>query len=361
MRMQRLTDGALVAACLALTVLAVKTPWSPFPRPVIALVGILGSLTLWFRRQRPEVAAVAGAITCVVGGNPGPLIVGLYSSALYLRRRYIWAIAIVGWAGFAGWASLADEHLTTTNAVYAAIGTAAIVGVGLYVATRLQLTESWRARAVQSDAERRLRDEQARAAERTRIAHEMHDVLAHKVSLIALHAGALEVAADSPKTHQAAALIRVTAREALQELRQVLGLLRETPSDPFADIGALVAASTQAGQRVEFHDGVGPLPPATARVVYRVAQEGLTNARKYAPDAAASLAVERADDGTITVTVRNDGSTRRPMDLPGSGAGLVGLAERVRLAGGTLQSGPLDDGWELRAVLPRPVSAEESL
>src|SRR6185369_12079403 len=120
------------------------------------------------------------------------------------RRRYVWAIAIVGWAGFAGWASLADEHLTPSNAVYAAVGTVAIVGVGLYAATRLELTESWGARAVQSDAERRLRDDQARAAERTRIAHEMHDVLAHKVSLIALHAGALEVAADSPKTQQAA-------------------------------------------------------------------------------------------------------------------------------------------------------------
>jgi signal transduction histidine kinase len=85
-------------------------------------------------------------------------------------------------------------------------------------------------------------------------------------------------------------------------------------------------------------------------VVHRVAQEGLTNARKHAPDAPATVSVERAEAGDVTVIVRNGLGT--PLELPGSGAGLVGLAERLRLVGGSLHSGPGGDGWELRAVVP---------
>jgi signal transduction histidine kinase len=364
----RAVDAALVLACLFLTVLAVKTPWSVLPRPVIAVVGVLGSLVQWRRRRQPGVAAVAGAVASAVGGNPGPLLVGLYSGASYGPRRHRWAVVVVGWAGFAGWWWLDEGRLYAGDAMWAAVATAVVAGVGVYTATRRALAESWRERAEHAESERRLREEQARSAERTRIAREMHDVLAHKVSLIALHAGALELAVGdgSPKVQQGAALIRVTAREALQELRQVLGLLQNAstgpsassppsaPDDPFADLASLVEVSTRAGQRVEFDDRAGPLPPATARVVYRIAQEALTNARKHAPDALAFIAVHRGDDGAVTVTVRNAASGIAPMDLPGSGSGLVGLSERVRLVGGTIHSGPAGDGWELRAVIPRP-------
>ena len=119
----------------------------------------------------------------------------------------------------------------------------------------------------------------------------------------------------------------------------MLGMLRaERATAPFADLASLVQTSMRAGQPVELHDEAGPLPPATARVVYRIVQEGLTNAHKHAPGARTTVSLHRADR-SVTVTVHND-VAGAPMDLPGSGAGLVGLAERLRLVGGTLRSGP---------------------
>ena len=357
---RRAVDAAAVLACLVLTGFAVKAPWSSLPLPVIAVAGVSGAVAQWPRRRWPRAAAVLGAGAYALSGNPAPWLVGVYSGAAYAPRRQMWTVALAGWAGFAAWAWIDAGRVTVADAVYATLPTALVLAVGVYMATRSALLASLRERAERAEAERHLRDRQARSAERTRIAREMHDVLAHKVSLIALHAGALEVTAtgDAAAVRQGAALIRVTAREALRELRLVLGVLDAEHGDgavpgPFADLAALVRAATGAGQRVELHDEAGPLPPATARVVHRVVQEGLTNARKHAPGAATTVAVDRGEDGDVTVTVRNAAGDGGAMDLPGSGSGLLGLAERIRLVGGTLHSGPLDaDGWQLYAVVP---------
>ena len=363
-------DAVVVLTCLFLTVLAVRGHWSAFPLPVIAVAGVLGSVAQWPRRRWPQAAAVAGAVGYALSGNPGPLLVGLYSGATYASRRQAWALAAPGWVGLAAWAWIDDGRLDWSEAAFAAVGTALVVAAGVYVATRRELAASWQDRAEQAEAERQLRDERARSAERTRIAREMHDVLAHKVSLIALHAGALELSArgSSARVEEGAALIRTTAREALQELRYVLGVLQadsdprtqHEPSlergEPFADLASLVQASAQAGQCVQLHDRAGPLPSTTARVVYRIVQEGLTNAHKHAPDAPVTVSVRRDEDGPVTVIVHNASTGSPPMDLPGSGSGLVGLAERVRLVGGSLHSGPngreSGGGWQLRAVVP---------
>jgi signal transduction histidine kinase len=363
---KRTADAALVLGCLILTAFAVKASWVPLPKPVIAVAGVVGSVAQWQRRRWPQLAAVVGAGAYPLSGNPGPLLVGLYSGAAYAPRRHTWILAVVGWAGLAGWSWIDEGRLSAQNAVFTALATALVAAVGIYAATRHALLASVLERAERADSERALRDEQARAAERTRIAREMHDVLAHKVSLIALHAGALELGAETDAVRQSAALIRVTAREALQDLRGVLGVLHAGPGariagtasgdEVFADLGALVRASEQAGQDVELRDEVGPLPPATARVVFRVAQEGLTNAHRYAPRAPTSITVEPAERGGVVVTVHNEASNGPKMDLPGSGTGLIGLAERIRLAGGSLHSGPVGpggrDGWRLRAVVP---------
>jgi signal transduction histidine kinase len=160
----------------------------------------------------------------------------------------------------------------------------------------------------------------------------------------------------------------------LQELRSVLGVLQAgqgqrtrddaalEQGEPFADLTSLVEASVRAGQPVELHDGAGPLPPATARVVYRIAQEGLTNARKHAPDAPTTVSVHCTEGGNVTVTVHNEPTASPPMDLPGSGSGLVGLAERLRLVGGSIHNGPTaDGGWQLRAAIPPPLSRTAEL
>ncbi|GAA3140306.1 hypothetical protein GCM10010466_34240 [Planomonospora alba] len=363
-------DAALVLGCLVLTGFAVRAHWSALPPPVIAAAGAAGGLAQIWRRRRWWPATAAGAAAYALSGNPGPLLVGLYSGASYAPRRQAGALALTGWAGFAGWSWIDEGRLTAEGAVSAAVAAAVVTAAGLHAATRRALTEALHRRAESAEAERRLRDEQARSAERTRIAREMHDVLAHKVSLIALHAGALELAASgsSARVEEGAALIRVTAREALRELRYVLGVLREEPGvpdpgappdggAPFADPASLVREAEQAGQRVELRDRAGPLPPAAARVVHRIVREGLTNARKHAPGAPVTVSVEPGEDGGVTVTVDNAPAGGAPADLPGSGSGLVGLAERVRLVGGTLRSGPRGSGagggWRLRARIPR--------
>lgn len=364
----RWADAALVLACLVLTALAVKGHWSPLPRSAIAAAGVAGSAAQWWRRTRPQLVNLTGAAAYALSGNPGPLLVGLYSAASYAARRHLLVPAVVGWAGFAAWSWIDGGRLSVDDAVAGAVGVALVMILGVYTATRRALLASWQDRAQQAESERRLHEEQARSHERTRIAWEMHDVVAHKVSLIALHAGALELTAKaSPDriTHEAA-LIRVTAREALQELRSVLGVLQANPGqrasdqaaveqgEPFADLTSLVEASVRAGQPVELHDDAGSLPPATARVVYRIAQEGLTNARKHAPYASTTVTVHLAEAGTVTVTVHNEPTASAPMDLPGSGSGLVGLAERLRLVGGSIHSGSTaEGGWQLRAVIPQ--------
>jgi signal transduction histidine kinase len=363
----RTLDAVLVLVCLAMTALAAKTPWSPLPLPVVVASGVAGSLVLWYRRRWPVLAAALGAGAFALSGNPGPWFAGVYSGATYAPRRQMFGSAAAGWAGLTAYMWLAAGRFRPTDAVYAAVGTGLVVVAGVYLATRRELVTALRERAEGAETQRRLRDEQARAAERTRIAREMHDVLAHKVSLIALHAGALELGAgtDPARGRQAAALIRVTAREALHELRTVLGVLNGDSllppgrvstldaGEPFADIASLVDRSTRAGQRVELDDRVGALPAATARVVYRVAQEGLTNVHRYAPGATTAVTVERDGDGPVTITVHNTSGTGTPTDLPGSGTGLVGLAERIRLVGGSLDSGPDGrDGWRLRAAVP---------
>jgi signal transduction histidine kinase len=348
----RVVDATAVLGCLFLTVLAVKASWSGLPRPVIAVTGLAGSLSQWSRRRWPWVATVAGAAGYVFSGNPGPWVVGLYSGASYGRRRWVWLLGVTGWAGFAGASWLSAGSVSIGDTAWSAVAAGLVVAVGLYTAAHRALMASWRDQADQAVAERRLRDEQARAAERTRIAREMHDVLAHKVSLIAVHAGALELTAEG-SARDSAGLIRVTARQALQELRYVLGILRESTQDgPAPDLEELVRTATEAGQRVELADRAGPLPAPTARVVHRLVQEGLTNARKHAPGAPVAVTVDRVGDGEVTVTVDNGAPADEPLDLPGSGNGLVGLAERIRLVGGTLHSGPSGGGWRLRASVP---------
>ena len=197
-------------------------------------------------------------------------------------------------------------------------------------------------------------------AERTRIAREMHDVLAHRISLLALHAGGLEVRPDLPpeKVRETAELLRSTARQALEELRGVIGVLREepgqesttpTPQPTLSDIGRLVDEARRAGAKIDFEMRVEHLdaaPGSLGRDAYRIVQEALTNIGKHASGAATRVRVTGAPGSGLHVSVRN----RQPVHpqrgpaLPGSGAGLLGLLERVALAGGTLVHGPDGSG-----------------
>ncbi|MEP6815487.1 MAG: histidine kinase, partial [Marmoricola sp.] len=200
----------------------------------------------------------------------------------------------------------------------------------------------------------------ARMAERTRIAREMHDVLAHRISLMALHAGGLEVRPDLPaaEVRETAQLLRSTARQALEELRSVIGVLREepghgpgppAPQPTLSDIGRLVEETRRAGAHIDLEMGVQNadlIPSALGRDAYRIVQEALTNIGKHANGTATRVRVTGTPEDGLHVSVRN----RHPIHaasgptLPGSGTGLLGLQERVALTGGTLVHGPDGSG-----------------
>jgi signal transduction histidine kinase len=227
-----------------------------------------------------------------------------------------------------------------------------------------------------AQAEQRLRVEQIRYAERARIAREMHDVLAHRISLLSLHAGVLEFRPEaSPKEiASAAGVIRASAHQALEDLRAMIGLLRDRadgqapgpPQPTLAALPELLQESRAAGMRV--HEEVRlpdltAVPEAIGRHALRIVQEALTNARKHAPSAAVDLRVEGAAGQGLTIDVRNPAPVLAGGEpqIPGSGTGLVGLVERATLSGGHLEHGLDEDGnFRLRAWLPRPKWASGS-
>ncbi|WP_262402291.1 sensor histidine kinase [Actinomadura sp. CNU-125] len=223
-----------------------------------------------------------------------------------------------------------------------------------------------RARAA-AEAEQGRRVAEARMLERTRMAREMHDVLAHRLSLLATYAGALEYRPDAPpeRLAHAAGVVRTGVHQALEELREVIGVLRDEerdfgdrPQPVLADVPRLVEESRDAGAAVTLRDGVAEaasLPPAAGRAAYRVVQEGLTNARKHAAGLPVQVTLEGRPGTDLEIDLRNplppDGA---PPLTAGSGTGLVGLTERVRLAGGLLDHETAGGEFRLRARLPWP-------
>ncbi|MBO3745274.1 hypothetical protein J5X84_04275 [Streptosporangiaceae bacterium NEAU-GS5] len=365
-----------VALCIGLTFLAVKTPWSPLPQPVIAASGLVASAALWFRTGHPVAVTAVTGLGYALSGNPGPLLISLFSSANARVGTRFLVLAAIGVAGFLApdvvW-QLSGENQAWVDAVRDAVAaTGVTMAAGGYAASRRELTASLRERAERAEAEQRLRNQQARTAERARIAREMHDVLAHKVALISLHAGGLEVnpGADPSRIESEAALIRATAQQAQHELRKILGLLRADPIEEHPDLRKLVDSWEAAGNTVTLENEVDVLPAPMARAAYRLVQEGLTNAHRHAPGAPVTVSVSAstsasasasggAHDG-VTIAVVNLPATRAAGPLAGSGVGsgvgLVGLSERFQLIGGTVRGGPEDGGgWRLEGHLPWPL------
>ncbi|ALG08852.1 histidine kinase [Kibdelosporangium phytohabitans] len=238
-----------------------------------------------------------------------------------------------------------------------------LVGWGAWAQARRQVITSLRERIERAEAEQGRRILEARAAERTRIAREMHDVLAHRLSLIATYAGALEYRPDlaPEKVSDAAGVIRSGVHQALDELRDVITLLRDPaatddpqrPVPALDDLPSLIEESRAVGTPVSVHGVVEAVPGNTSRTAYRVLQEALTNARKHAPGQPVKIDVNGTPGQDLTIEVTNALSTS-PTAIPGTGTGLVGLTERVRLAGGRLDHHVTAREFRLRASLPWP-------
>jgi signal transduction histidine kinase len=218
-----------------------------------------------------------------------------------------------------------------------------------------RLTEIEEAR----EHEQLLLTHQALAAERAQLAREMHDVVSHQVSLIAVQAGALQVQAPDAGSKQAAGTIRKLSVDTLEELRNMVQVLRAsgtratelTPQPTLEQLDALVAGS---GIEAALHvDRIAGLDPASQRAIYRTVQEALTNARKHAPGAAVSVSVVNSGDGADVSVVNGPGS-RPVLELPSSRHGLLGLRQRAELLGGRFAAGPTPEGgWAVRVWVPR--------
>ncbi|MFF8828192.1 sensor histidine kinase [Streptomyces sp. NPDC015131] len=335
------------------------------------LLGAAACCAIWLRRRSPVAVAVAlSLLSAVAPAAVGALMVALFGLAVRVPFRRLAQVTVL--AMVCGTVqALVRPDPTLHPLASIAIGLVLILlvtGWGMLVRSSRQLVVALRERADRAEAEAELRAEQAQRAAREAIAREMHDVLAHRLTLLSVHAGALEFRPDAPppEVARAAGVIRDSAHEALQDLREIIGVLRapgehedaHRPQPTLATLGALVAESRAAGMAVTLDDGVGDpesVPAATGRTVYRIAQEGLTNARKHAPGTEVTLTLRGSPGEGLTLTVANSAPTGPVPHVPGSGQGLIGLTERATLAGGRLSHGPVPGGgFALRAWLPWP-------
>jgi signal transduction histidine kinase len=337
------------------------------------VAGLASCALLWWRRRWPVHVAIAiGLISAFSSAASGAALLSLFTVAVHRRFAVVAAVTAIGFATLPLYIALHPETSKPpwVSVIFVALVCAGTIAWGMYIRARRLLVESLRERAERAEAEQHLRVDQARQHERARIAREMHDVLAHRISLLSLHAGALEFRPDAPpeEVARAAGIVRASAHQALQDLREVIGVLREEPSinggperpqPTLANLPALLAESREAGMHVSADCRVGDLaavPEGIGRNAYRIVQEGLTNARKHAQGAAVDVSVDGAAGSGLTVEVRNRLPVGVPAaEIPGTGTGLIGLAERTTLAGGRLEHGRTAGGdFELRAWLPWP-------
>ena len=369
----RARDVYIVVLCAINTAIqAVVTFQSSGPTQMwlVIILGTVATVAMWWRRRYPLLVGGTAAATYLLSQVLLPVGFGLLTIAIRRRDQVlVAATAIVALCLMAPGPASTGPAFDLGAVVAGVVGALIWALWGAYVGARRDLVTSLRDRASRAEGERELRAEQARLAERARIAREMHDVLAHKVSLIALQAGGLEVnpGVGTEQVQQTAGLIRATAREAMQDLRGVLGVLREQPAAAtdgsdlapqpgLPQVADLVSASRLAGVQIRLTVRVMDLPDTLGRTVFRVVQESLTNIHKHARGAATDIVIApESANGVpgVGVSVSNQRPVAAGSLLPGSGAGLIGLRERVAVSGGTLHAGPKPDGgWEVKAWLP---------
>jgi len=361
----------LVAAVLGITA-GVTSSRHGLTGPLLvidAIGGAVACLALWWRRRWPLGLGLASLPVLVVSSSAGPAgVIILYTVAAYRR----WQPAVLVAAAQVVLLPLGRAIHPQGNSVAAyylagTLGPAVVVAWGMFRRSRLQ---AQRERARRAEAEEQLRIEQIRYAERTRIAREMHDVLAHRISLLSLHAGALEFRPDAPpeQVARAAAVIRASAHQALEDLRAVIGVLRDgtdgpgpqPPQPTLTALPGLLEESRAAGMRVHAEVRLPDLtavPDAIGRHALRIIQEALTNARKHATSVPVELRLEGAPGHGLTIDVRNPTPALATAEskIPGTGAGLLGLTERAALSGGRLEHGLDEHGdFRLHAWLPWP-------
>jgi signal transduction histidine kinase len=377
---------AFDAAVAALLLLAGLADWTtgvldgtyPEPRWAHLPFIVATAVPLAFRRRRPLLAFLVFGVLQTVwidllfGLDVQPpiipfvqLLVVVYSAAAYCDGRESRAAAVVFALGVAS--DIPPLVLGKPLGLVATPNIALVIAflVGLAFARLRRRTDEQAEALARAELERQAAAEQAAAEERARIARELHDVISHDVSLMVLQASVeRRVHTGDDATAQALKSIESTGREALAELRRMLGVLRHDDSAPLrpqpglAQLPDLVEQARAAGLPVDLVVDGQPVavPPGLDIAAYRIVQESLTNAAKHAVGAAVTATL-RYRSQTLEIEVVNARSPAPPtVPLPpGGGHGLVGMQERVSLFGGTIEAaGSRDEGFRLRAMLPLP-------
>ena len=305
-------------------------------------LGIAAYVLVYFRRSAPVgIALTIAAMSALSGIAAGPATLAAVSVA---TRRVPWEVLVVGVANFAAaqtYTTIApfednDPFITTTVNV---VVNAGMMGWGLYIGSRREIMWNLRSRAERAEQEQGLRVAQAQSTERARIAREMHDVLAHRITQVSMQAGALAFRDDLDG-------------DRLRE--DDPGPATARPQPTYDDIAALVDEARTLGLGIDWRDEVddtSAVPPATGRTVYRIVQEGITNARKHAPGATVQIRSTGDPETGITVRLANP-LGHVPTGAPGAGLGLVGLRERAELRGGRLHQRTDGSTFVLEAWLP---------
>ncbi|MFF4753691.1 sensor histidine kinase [Streptomyces sp. NPDC002514] len=329
--------------------------WDAHTPVTTELVAALACAVLVVRRRLPLAVFLLTLPASLMLGIVFAPFAALFTLAERSRNRYLLAVCalLFAAASAAPWPLDGSEWdgraWTTVYFCYTLATAAAPVLLGQLVQARRDLGRRLAEIEEAREHERLLHAQAVLARERAQLAREMHDVVSHQVSLIAVQAGALQVAAKEPAAQDGARTIRSLSVDTLNELRHMVTLLRAsgghatelTPQPTLADLHRLVASS---GIETEL---TGELPPDVStpaqRAVYRTVQEALTNVRKHAPGATATVRLWHAPDA-YGVTVTNTPPTRPSLSLPGSRHGLIGLRERAELLDGTLESARTPQG-----------------
>ncbi|MFC9505887.1 sensor histidine kinase [Streptomyces sp. NPDC057002] len=379
-RSARLARGALLWAALALPALTADRIGLNEPRTVWQqAAGVAALAAAAGLSRRLPLAAFGLAATLSLTAAPalftvsyGPAL-GVFALLLGLRaaraRPAVLGFAAVGCAGTArivlAGVDPAPEWLVMTGTLLFGC-VFPWLGGRYWRQSRELAAEGW-LRAARLEDEQRLAEERARLRERSRIAQDMHDSLGHELSLIALRAGALQVAPGLAGEHRAAAAeLRGAAADATDRLHRIIGVLREddepVPLTPAGEtLEQLVARAAESGLQVRWEQPAGRRPTAAPgglaeRLLYRVAREALTNATRHAPGAPVVVAVTGRAEGT-SVTVTNGPSTEPSSRPSGGGTGLLGLRTAVTAVGGEFEAGPQGEGYRVRAYVPAQQTA----
>ena len=369
----RRSGDVLVALALGLVVLASLVGTAArHNQPAVLLLVPAALAAIALRHARPGAALLFAVLATAVTPDNRALVLPVMVVLYTIATRSPWKVAAASGGGAAlviiiagalwGGGNATDHGGLLGYAIGAAASCAAAVAFGLYIGAQRRVRDALRERAERLDRERALQADRAVAEERVRIAQELHDIVAHNVSLMVVEAQALGATVADDRVTRTTAAIADLGRQAMTEMHTTLRLLRNdaetpelSPQPGLAQLDRLIEQLRRAGLEVELtvHGQPRPLGPGVDLSAYRIIQEALTNVVKHAAGATTKVTVAYQADGIDMTIIDNEGHARTTLLVPPSdGHGVIGMRERAALFGGRLTTESLPDGFKVTATLP---------